>query len=47
MDDSNDMNFIKIRHEVIKFLITIDDKTKLNNYLLQLQTVLDEFNNNH
>lgn len=46
MDDStNDMKFIQLRHDIIKFLITIEDKTKLNTYLLQLQTILDEFNN--
>ena len=43
MDESNDMKFIQLRHDIIKFLITIEDNTKLNNYLLQLQTVLEEF----
>ena len=45
MDENNDIRFIELRHKIIKFLITIEDKTKLNNYLLQLQTILDEFNN--
>ena len=45
MDENNDIRFIELKHKIIKFLITIEDKTKLNNYLLQLQTILDEFNN--
>ena len=46
MDFNNDIRFIELKHKIIKFLITIEDKTKLNNYyLLQLQTILDEFNN--
>ena len=45
MDENTDIRFIELRHKIIKFLITIEDKTKLNNYLLQLQTILDEFNN--
>ncbi len=45
MDENNDIRFIELRHKIIKLLITIEDKTKLNNYLLQLQTILDEFNN--
>ena len=39
----DDIRFIELRHKIIKFLITIDDKTKLNNYLLQLQTIIDGF----
>lgn len=43
MDENNDIRFIELKSNLIKFLITIDDKTKLNNYLLQLQTILDGF----
>jgi len=43
MDENNDIRFIELRHKIIQFLITIEDKTKMNNYLLQLETILDEF----
>jgi hypothetical protein len=43
MDENNDIRFIELRHKIIQFLITIEDKTKINNYLLQLETILDEF----
>jgi hypothetical protein len=43
----NDIKFIELKHKIIEFLITIEDKTKINNYILQLQTILDSFEKNN
>jgi hypothetical protein len=47
MDENNDIKFIELKHKIIEFLLNIEDQTKMNNYLLQLQTILDSFEKNN
>lgn len=35
--------FIKIKRELIGLLLEVNDKSKMNNILLQLRTILDSF----
>jgi hypothetical protein len=39
-----DKQFIKMKRELIGLLLEVNDKPKMNNYLLQLQTIIDGFN---
>ena len=35
--------FIKLKKELIGLLLQVEDKPKMNNYLLQIRTILDSF----
>lgn len=46
MDETNDIKFIEIKKDLIILLLKEENKIKLNNYILQINTILEEFGKN-
>ena len=42
----NDIKFIEIKKDLIILLLKEENKIKLNNYILQINTILEEFGKN-
>ncbi len=40
-----DEQFIELKKILIALLLQVDEKPKMNNYLLQIRTILDSFEN--
>ena len=43
MDETNDIKFIQIKKDLIILLLKEENKIKLNNYILQINTILEQF----
>jgi hypothetical protein len=46
MEKTSDMKFIEIKKDLIILLLKEENKIKLNNYILQINTILEEFGKN-